>query len=80
MSRFTQRLAMLLAGSVLCGAALVAGVPAQAAAPKPVKTTTAKAPKTTPAKHRHPRHGKTKKVVKTKTTTAPKAPASAAKS
>ncbi|MDE3246198.1 MAG: hypothetical protein KGN80_08930 [Acidobacteriota bacterium] len=80
MSRFTHRLALLLAGSALCGAALVAGVPTQASAPKPVKTTTSKAPKTTPVKHRHSRHGKTKKVVKTTTTTAPKAPASAAKS
>ncbi len=81
MTRFTQRLALLLAGSALCGAALVAGVPAQAPAPKPAKIALAKAPKTTPVKHRHPRHGKTKKAVKT--TTAPKAsktPAPAAKS
>lgn len=76
MSSFTQRLALLLTGSVLCGAALVAGVPAQTPAPKSSKTTIVKAPKNTTVKHRHHRNGKTKKVLKTKATL--KAPAATA--
>ena len=73
MSSFTQRLALLLAGSVLCGAALVAGVPTKAPAAKSSKSTIAKASTTKTVKHRHHRHGKTTKA--TKTTTRLKAPA-----
>ncbi len=81
MSSFTQRLALLLAGSVLCGAALVAGVPTQTSALKSSTTTIVKAPKTPTVKHRGHRHGKTKKPVNTKTTLkAPVAPATPAKS
>ena len=76
MSSFTQRLALLLAGSVLCGAALVADVPIKTPAPKSSKTTTVKASTTKTVKHRHHRHGKTKKAIKTTSTL--KAPAAAA--
>ena len=76
MSSFTQRLALLLAGSVLCGAALVAGVPTKAPIAKSSKTTTVKASKNTIVKHRHHRHGKTTKT--TKTTTTQKAPVASA--
>lgn len=68
MSSFTQRLALLLAGSVLCGAALVAGVPTKTSATKPSKTMIVKASKNTTVKHRHHRHGKTTKAIKTATT------------
>jgi len=81
MSSFTQRLALLLAGSVLCGAALVANVPAQTPAPKSSKTSTVKAPKNTTVKHQGHRRGKTKKAVKTTTTLkTPAAKATPAKS
>jgi hypothetical protein len=81
MSSFTQRLALLLAGSVLCGAALVAGVPAQTPAPKSSKTMAVKATKNSTVKHRHHRHGRTKKAIQTKTTLkARSSPANSSKS
>ena len=71
MSSFTQRLALLLAGSVLCGAALVAEVPAKTPAPKSAKASMVKVSKHTTVKHRRHRrhrHGRATKVVKMKTT------------
>lgn len=65
MTSFTQRFALLLAGSALCGAALMAGV--QAKAPQAVATKTQPA---TPPKVKATKSGKTTVAKSTKKTAA----------
>ena len=95
MTSFTQRFALLLAGSALCGAALMAGVQTKAPQPvaaktqpagktqaQPAKTgtlTPAKSTKKTATKLTAVKHRRHRHGKARKTVTAPKAPASSAK-